>query len=364
MTNTLFPRLRVRSISSIATLLLAAASIACGGDNLSGPSLGANAEGYWFLKLNHRFANLATDAPHNTLQLVATPQKLDGTPYSTALKPTFASTNLAVLQVDSTGAVTAVNSGVAMIVAILKIDNLTHSDTITVGVSKGAAPQVSRISVELSPYWIYPVARQASVMYSITAYNAVGDTVKVEDAAGNMVPLDLITDCAVPDRLIGQCLGVRSGIQYVRANGSGKMNATFSSYVFGVLMSDSIEFKVGNQMFTMISLEYPPITAGTTIAFSPRSVTLATGGVFLFTNGSGEPIDIIFEDSILVKEANPNMSYYYFYPPDGEGNIHSLAVRPDFGWDPKGGRTIYQPGTYKYRNPQTGATGVINVTAE
>lgn len=364
MTNTFFSRLRAHHATQIVIACFVAITTACGGDSVNGPSTDGNPSAYWFLRLNHHFANLATVAPHNTIQLTATPQTLDGTTYQTELHSSFASTNQAVLQVDSTGLVTALQSGVAMIVATLKIDNIIHQDTITIGVHDGPAPQVSRIAVELSPSWIYPISREASVMYTVTAFDANDDTVKVQNVGGNDVPLDLITNCTVSNPLVGQCLGIRSGLQYVIAKAAGKTTATFSSYIFGTAMSDSVELTVEQSLFVMITLGQVPITAGTGITFSPASAVIAPGGVFLFVNSLSQPTDVIFEDSTVVKEANPDMGYYYFYPPDGSGNIINLPVEPDFGWEPKGARTIYEPGTYRYRNPETGATGVIIVKAQ
>ncbi len=358
MINSFNSRRRVRRLTTITLGSLVFAIGACGGDRVTGLTPEAIAKEYWSLNLNYRFANLATVAPHNTIQLLATPRILDGTSYTTTLKPTFSSTNQNVLSVDSTGLVTALRSGVEQVIASLTIGNLTHMDTIFIGVSEGVAPQVSHISVDLEPSWTNPIARGASLPYRITARDAAGDPVM----SGAGAPLEVVAACASSDKRVARCIGMWSGIQYAMADRAGRSMLTFRGYVFGTPVSDSIELTVGHPMFAMINFAQVPITAGTGIAFSPDSVTLAPGGVFLIQNGSAEPIDVLFDDPSVVKESAG--SYYYYYPPEGSGNIIGLPVKPEWGWDPKGGRRIDTPGTYRFRNPRTGATGVVVVKAQ
>jgi hypothetical protein len=247
------------------------------------------------------------------------------------------------------------------VIASLTIGSLTHTDTIYVGVSEGAAPQVSRISVELESWWANPIARGASVPYKITALDAAGDPVMVSDG-GAGAPLQVVSACASSSDRVARCLGTRSGTQYAMADREGRSMITFRGYIFGTPMSDSIELAVGHPMFALINFARVPITAGTAIAFSPDSVTIAPGGVFLIQNGVSEPIDVLFDDPSVIKESVG--SYYYYFSPDGSGNIIGLAAKSEWGWDPKGGRSIDAPGTYRFRNPKTGATGVVVVKAQ
>jgi hypothetical protein len=142
--------------------------------------------------------------------------------------------------------------------------------------------------------------------------------------------------------------------------------------VYGVYKSDTVEFSVGYPIFQINTLK---LISSTAASFSLPDLTIGTGGVVLFTNGTQSPIDIVFDDPTAPQGATPaqmKQGYGQIYcltqfkcPTTASvaGNILALPPLDTLrkhvvGFDV---RRFPTPGTYPFHSSQLNASGVIHV---
>jgi len=348
----LFSR-RSRDLALLALLALGMA--ACGGDPAITPPPQGNSETmYWQLTLNVRAATMSTVAPYDTLQLVATPRTVHGTPIADLARPTFTSQDPAHAQVDSNGLVHVIASGdQVLIVASLEDHDLLHADTLVLNITdETSPPTMAFFTIHPAPGDSAKTGSTSTGMVTARAYAA--DSTPIPDISTYFSISDPTT--ATIDRSAGVILPTHPGPVTIYA----------STRTYGVSKVDTLLYTIGHPLLMNISITPKVGSNGQTIpVFAPDSVVLGPGARLLFANSLAPATDVTFDDPTNV---GPDPFYCIFGPPlCGSGNIEPWTYDPN---GPLGTfsalrvRNIVVPGTYRYHSALFGTTGVIVIADE
>jgi hypothetical protein len=325
------------------------------------------AKQYWRLALNYHAVTLALTAPANQVQLTATPVTAQGDTIAANAPVRFTSSDSAV-QVDSTGLLTAHSpeAGV-LIIATLTVggtSGVTLSDTVDVNVNDvGTVPLLTRLEVH-TPGDSARTALTVGITPTVQMYDASGDTIPNTKFYVN-----------VQDTSIAKIASFTYGGHWGGALTGARVGQTrliVDAMVYGVHKSDTLEMGVGYPIFQVNSLTQTSDTAAT---FSLQDLTIGTGGVVLFGNGTQTPMDIVFDDSTAPQSATPaqmKQGYGQVYcltkykcpvtPSDG-GDIWELVPQDTLKKHVVGFtfRRFPTPGTYPFHTRPLNASGVIHV---
>lgn len=331
-------------IAVFAALLLAA----CTQEQVAPRPVTNPTELYFGVTLNHHAINLSTVAPYDTIRLVAIARNALGQPYPHPSRIVYASNDLAHVQINATGFVTAVAPVFgAVITAADTIGNVVHIDTAIVNVSDTTpAPVLTTFSIHPIP----PDSAKWAAGYipGVLAARAL-------DASGNPIP-NLTVDYEVSDTseaIIDRQTGVFTG----SLPGHVTFYATTTAY--GITKADTLPFAFGYPIVGQVNED-------STGAFFPSEWIIGTGGSIVWLPGfrfshPPDTLDVVFDDSTQVAEDT------LFQCRCGTGNIPAFAdsIGPD-GYIASvafRARSFPKPGTYTYHSHFTHATGKIIVTS-
>jgi len=343
-----------RSRDCALVVLAGLGMAACGGDPAVTPPPQSNPETmYWQLTLNVHAATMSTAAPYDTIQLVATPRTVHGTPITDLERPTFTSMDLDRVQVDSSGLVHVFGTGDGvLIVASLEDHNVLHADTLVLNITDASPPPT---------------------MASFTIHPAPGDSAKSAAGSGGVVTARAFTADSTPIPDISTYYSVSdittatidrsSGVIAPVHPGSFTVYATTQTY--GVTKVDSLLYTIGHPIALFLNITPKVGSNGQTIpVFTPDSVVLGPGARVVFQNQNGPATDVTFDDPTNVAM---DPLYCLFFPITcGSGNIAPWTYDPN---DPSGlsiwrVRNFPVPGTYRYHSALFGVTGVIVIADE
>lgn len=284
---------------------------ACASDVAPTPTVVPADQLYWRLSINHKAANIATAAPFNTVQLVATPLSPDGAPLSDASGATFHSPDPSV-SVTPDGLVTGIaqqaGTNGAIVVASLTYGGVTHVDTARVVVTalSGAPPQLAAFHIAQAPgdSTILPIgwafdAPFTTILVDATDENAQQiDRLKVYFETSDSIRASLVTGhFDAPTTVIA---GSQTGPVTVRA----------FAMAYGVAMSDSLKITVTNPTSGLIMCSKT--------AVSPDTLFIGIGGNAVWQVGS------IYPDSADIKFDVPTEVSESPFAPSGGGDIPAV----------------------------------------
>lgn len=334
----------------------------CGGDT-TGPAALTPAQAYWSLQVNYAAVNMATVAPANRLQLIATPLNADGIPLTGLPAATFA-THDTTVSVDSTGVLTghyATNGISAQVLVSLRAQGVTLVDTVRVQVTDtipqhplttfsmqpGSGDSARRALPDNAPL----LAMQAYIPWSVIAVDVARDTI----CNAAQCALEVYYTASNPAIAT---IDPQTGV--ITASDTGHLRLTASTWVYGMAERDSVVLAIGYKLSYLI-----PITLsnqfGTIIAgfVAPKRLVLGIDATVTFqcvanlNHVCNHPVDIVFDNPAPIDTG----TFRYFgvipVPPDGSGNIPAFGGDSlNFGTIPSLFRTrrFPVPGIYRYHS--------------
>ena len=339
--------------SRVALAACAALTLACASD-VSAPPPPSGEHLYWALTLNHHAVALSTVVPWDTIRLMATPRNAEGAVLAGLSAATFRASDTGSVRVSSDGLVTALATATEVrVIASLTAEGLTLEDTALIDVSAAAPPPAPLAYAMQLPQGDSAVLPDASLFVNpgtkflgITVTDSTGAPV-----AG--VPAYFTSSdptIATIDRSAGVVSAVRPGRVTIKA----------VTTAYGVTMRDSLKLTVTppSSRFVYVFARTPVESTMPVSYFDPGEVALATGGQIVWVNGSGQAVDIVFDNPSQVREA-PVL-------PDGSGggNIPNLpddSTALAHGRLPLVARSFPIPGVYAYHSVRYGTSGKIVV---
>lgn len=312
---------------------------------------------FWTLELNHRAVNLSTVAPYDTIRLVATPRNAAGEPLTGFPPPSFKSSDLDRVQVDSDGVVHAIRAGTKLtVVATLSVGNLTHTATAVVNVRSLATPPVlDSLSIQPLPgdsaKWAFSTAFAGNKTLAARATDVDGNP--ITGLAVYYASSDPTT--ATIDSTTGLITPVRMG----------RVTFYASTTAYGVTKADSLPFRIGLPLNGGPQITRQWDSAGNArYVFDTPVWTLGVGAIVGWLNRTGIPTDITFDDPTHIVQVDLLCAAFAFFC--GEGNIEPFGPPPgdpNF-WVYSRFRYFPTPGTYTYRSTTFNVTGKIVIVDE
>jgi hypothetical protein len=332
---------------------------------------------YLALQLNIHSAIMSTQAPYDTLRLVATPYLASGAVLQTPAAPVFWTSDDSIT-VSPDGMVHALgrSSGSTVIVSLQDpVSGVTHADTVVITVTTTApTSRLTGFAIQRPPT---DTGRLA--VASAFAARFPTDTVRAiaTDSAGNDITsaVQVLFTSSAPNVAV---VDPRSGIAYGIRPGNATIVAATTYY--GVTKRDSVQLTIDpDAVLARVTIGPTDVASdGSPIfGFSPSTVTLGIGGTVVFgfdliTSMSGFVLDVVFDDSSAAKPSAFPVTVTTAQ--SGSGNIAPLTRPPtdsllvrcfdfaNYTWGLyrcQAARAFFTPGTYHYHSGQYGATGTI-----
>ncbi len=330
----------------VAAMLL---SGACASDNTAPTPPGSVEDLFWSLDVNHPAVLMSTAAPYDTISLQVTPLNVRGQALPLEGVVTFVSAAPEKVQVTEDGKIKALATATGVeVTATLSMRNSKRVVKTRVTVTNVAAPPT------LTTFSIQPLApdsAKTAVSFPWTPSKAV--KVRLLDQNENPIASTNIqwtsSNTTIAD--------VQPMNGSVTGRSLGQVTIIARTTVYGVAKVDSLRFTVGMPVTGSIRIDGPPY------AFFPKVDTIAMGGAVIWTNYTGDSVDVVFEDPSNVKAD-------FIFCGCGEqedGNIGPFAAyvpEEDPPEETYVSRSFPVPGVYNYRSTITGQTGQIVVVRE
>lgn len=356
--------------------------LGCGGETVAPyqPATGQEAAGlYWDLTLDHHAVTLSTVAPYDTIRLTATPRDARGAPLVGLGPVTYRLSDPDLAEVSADGLVRARSTGTEFVVVELVADGVQHTDQVTIRITDDSAPPaLASLSIHPEPpdSTTWPVTGDGtsvsigpdgSVHYlPIKLYMMRGAT----DSAGNTIPGLPIALTSSDQSVVSTVFAVGDNKVLMFPRTTGRTTIIASTTAYGVTAADTVEFTVTMPVFSVVQIDQRPAYLGGPMqfAFAPEEVTVSPGGNVVWVNMSGQPVDVVFDDTPNVAEhgavscANAGIT-----DPGGTGNIAAFGElqdpqAPTLSAENCRSRSFPVPGVYAYHSALTGATGRVVVT--
>jgi len=310
-----------------ALLTLAALSLAvaaCDSGGLAGLEQDPQ-DIFWKLQLDHNAINLSLDQSkpeYYTHQLVATPLRLDGTPFPTDDVPTFVSSDTNRVKVTPDGLITAVATTAAnnpvRVIATLTTGRgpVTNVDTAYVVVT--AQPR------EVESFSIQPLRTDLGIGYDTMMAATILD-VDGQPVTGLRVAYSSSLPKVASYSPTGLVMPMTQGKTMLRA----------STLAYGKVFRDSVEITVGEPQVFHVHLNYYTNSDGKTVMYAdPAEITIKAGQGVSWGSATGVVLGIVFDDPTNVGPS----------PVDGASGDLGLSVGVNGRWI----RMFNVPGTYEY----------------
>ncbi len=341
-----------KRVAGAAMILCGTMLTACKPDVVGPPSQDMDAL-LWSLKLNHHAVVLSLAAPYDTVQLIAIPRNVSDVELESPSTVTYTTTDTTI-RLNANGFVRASSvtpSAGARVVVKVNSGQVTLIDTAFIHVKSATPPPsvprtffVARTDADSlkdagSSYIPNPVDTLGSgwpqLKYSTPTF--IGRVVTMD---GDTIALPVYyssSDNTVStiNRSTGVATLVRPGVVTFYA----------TSYVYGTLVQDSVQFTVGLPLYTSFYVS-------DAVSYSTYSAKLGVGAVIDWQNAWSDslPMDVIFENPAGVA------GILYGDVVSASGNIIGL------GLNKRTKRSFPTPGTYRYHistHPQMTGTIVI-----
>lgn len=358
--------------------VLAYGLAACSSPEASNPVQPVPAETYRALTLRSHAITMSTEAPYDTLQLVATARSGLGTPLAGAPAPTFITTDSSV-RVSPTGLLTAraVRSNV-LVIAALTYQGVRLADTAMITVTDVAAPQIVDhlvIQPQSGTDATLPIPTFVSLIYGANGNKRLD--VEVQDASGATISEALIaltTSTPLSATFPGSPLGAQS-VTTVTTSGPvvvafdpaksrpGLVTVSADATIYGVTVRDSLVVTLRDPVLAVLEIGKETVTGNTPgstwthyTVLPSRPVTIGVGGFVWWVNFTPDSLDVVFDDPATAT-ADVNVLN------SGGGNIPPFVGCPgvlDHCLN-AASRQFLQSGTVQFHSVKTGISGTIIV---
>ncbi len=290
---------------------------------------------FWALTINYPSVNLSTEAPYDTVQLVAMPRNVYGEILPNAPAASFAQPQDASVRVTTNGLVTGLshqaNSEGTKVVGTLTYNGVTRTTNTFVTVTElhGPPPTLAQLSIHLPPDDRYEVNTCGACIVQVARQLPLIAT----DI--NNQPIDRLnvqwTSSDTSILLVDQT-GLVTGLR------PGKASIVASANAYGVAMRDSIQLTATAPRDVVIWL----LALDVSRTFA---VTIPVGGEVFWVNNVTDTLDVVF-DAPDAAEESPSL-------PSGVGNFR---VASDFS-----ARAFYHAGVYRWHSTKYPISGTITV---
>ena len=189
------------------------------------------------------------------------------------------------------------------------------------------------------------------------------------DADMNPIP-NFLALAVSSDSMVAGVLG-GAPLLVVNPKLPGRTTIALSGLAYGVPVSHAVELTVTLPAYGVVKIQRVPSgpNGATQIAFRSPAVRIVPGGTIVWANLTGQPVDIVFDDSTSVAAHGSIVSCAKAgaTDPGGGGNIAPFGepqdlTAPHLTSGNCRSRSFPTAGTYTYHSPLTGATGQIIVT--
>jgi plastocyanin len=368
-----------RTRAALVLLVPVLALSGCGGNSAQpyAPLTGAAAaKQYWSLTLAPQAITLSTVLPHDTITIVATPRDANGAPLAGLGAATLTTSDLTRLQIGANGQLHAIQSGDGIqLTATLSVGNVTHSVATFVNITNDSVPQtLASLSVQPLP----PDSTRWAVGGDPSSLSISGN------GQASSVPLKLIfaqaqdtqgasfDDIAIAygstDSAVANVVGFGGTLALLSPQTVGRMSIVATATAYGVSLADTVPFAITMPFYSVIQIQSQPLTPGgaPVPVFIQSNVTVSPGATVFWTNISGTPVDVTFDDPSHVQAyGGTSCAAAGVIDVGGTGNIAAFGVPQvdSLPLDVGNCRTRSFPvaGVYTYRSTLTGATGRITV---
>ena len=303
----------------------------------------------WSVTLDHRAVTISTVVPYDTIRLTATPRDAAGNAIGGLVTPTFTSSDVKTLQVDSVGLVHALATGSGvMVIATLSSGGYTLADTAVINVTDTTPPPM------LSVLSIHPDSAdsaETSVDFPRTLQTRTLDG--AGDSISGLSVYYTSSDNSVA--LIDRSAGVIQGVY------PGHVTFTATATAYGVTKTDTVLYVIGYPVIGVFQI-VPLVEGGRSLlGFSPGHITVGTGASVAFQTNSTMKIDVTFDDSTQVGRSWLCPYFPSFPWVCGIGNIAPFASDSTVPLSGVRLRGFPVPGTYNFHSTLFGTTGQITV---
>jgi hypothetical protein len=322
-------------------------------DAVVGPPPTTGSGQYWALTLNHRAVTMSIAAPYDTMRLIAMPRDAAGNAISGFPTPSFTSSDLKSLQVDSVGVVHALATGDGiLVIASLSSGTLTLADTAIVNITNVAPPPV------LTVFSIQPNSGDSAE----AAVDAGGASLPLRALDASGAPVDGLSVYYTTSNprvaTIDRSTGFISGVY------PGRVTFTATTTAYGITASDTLPFIIGWPV--VANFQAVPQTVGgrPVLGFSPGRLTMGPGATVFFDNATTTKIDVTFDNPAPVDSSPTWCAIGGFISAPwlcGTGNIAPFASDSTINASGIRVRTFPVPGTYPFHSTLFGTTGEIVV---
>jgi hypothetical protein len=338
-------------------------SLGCGSSDAIAPTTPDMTQAFWQLRLNHHAVTLDVGtAPYDTVRLSAMPLSPTGKPLPTAITVTYSVVNNDTsVFVDSTGLVHAhtVKQGVK-IAARATLQGVTLADTVRLNVTKlTTIPKLKSISIH--PF----VGDSAKVDASRIFTKALA--ARVLDSTDTQIPTIGTNAVAVAYSSSDTTVAKIDSTGLITPFRAGTTMLVAETEVYGIMKIDSLLFTVGPALIQQVIIQaFTPLGSQTPMSVFGKPVTIPVGGTVIWRNISGQPVDIIFDDSTQVQGITSAFRIFlYTVTPDGGGNIPTFPSPPAtlvlYGLPYIHARLFPVAGTYTYHSQLYGTSGIVYV---
>jgi hypothetical protein len=382
-------RKMTRSIAAAVALIV---GMGCGSDP-TGPTQLDDDRLFWALVLNHQAVTLSTVAPHNTIQLVATPRNWAGAALDANAKIHYrvANNDTSVL-VDRNGLVLAhAPKTRVLVIATATLDGITLSDTTYINVTTAANPR---------PFTTFQLEPSGSVGTTVHRCNYSGFGGPTAQAPRVVARMLDDNDAPIANSMVyfwssdptlltvDPITGV---IEPTCAEGIAEATVYATATIYGITYTDSLRYTIRPPLGALVMILQRNELVGGQVTmqnyFSPGTVTIDKGGIVVWQQQAYippglfpgldpvfervNPIDVIFDDpAAALAMTDSAYAQGVLIPLRGDaGNIAAFAqdttVSP-FSIEAMQSRfrvrRFTTPGTYTYRSTLSRSTGTIIVT--
>lgn len=369
------------TLCSALLLLVVGVSSGCANDT-TGPAPVPPDRLYTHLTLDQHAITLASAAPNNTVQLMATPYTATGAVIQDTSRATWTSSDTTSVQVSPTGVLTAIapTTGV-QVIASRQIGMVTYTDTAIVNVNLVTTPIPVASRVTLTPttcLYGNPVVCNLQQYFAFipTVFDQQGDTIaNAEIRIRTITPAILLAN-----HFLSEGASVWTSGAHVNwpTYAGGTAVLIIDATVYNTRITDTVSLPVPWPQQRLVEIvpraQQGGILLGT---FTPTEDTIGVGGIIIWQNAlPGTALaDVVFDEPGAAQAVDSatflggyGQNYGIVIPNDGGGNIYSftpLDTATIFG-NPKvipaaRARRFTVPGTYHYHSALYGTSGSVQV---
>ncbi len=354
--------------SWLHSALMTLCALTASGCKLSDPGLAAYLPpGQFFaaLTFEHHAINLATEAPYDTVTLVATPLMGDGSIVPGELTYRVSDSSLRIA-----GRVLKAERPVARAVVYVTLTHgtTTRTDSAIVSVSAGAPNRLRDFGLRV------PAGDSAKTAVGPSGGTKLIPLLRESESGANLSAM--LVSLTSSDTTVARIIQSGDSVQ-IQTERPGRVVLYASTFAFGTAWRDSLVFTSGWPLWIWLpTLER--LTAGSLtkkLDFAFQDITVGVGGCVTWQNLSETiDLDVQFDDSLKVSAPSGHSSCAQLtMDPSVGGNIAPFRAIPYDGipehylisyFSRLAVRVFSVPGVFRYRSTLHGTGGIVRVCDE